>query len=245
MNLRSNRLASPVVELRQYTLKPGRRDELIDIFDGRFVEPQETAGMTIIGQFRDLDRPDMFVWLRGFPDIPARKAALEAFYGGPVWAANRDAANDTMIDSDDVLLLKPAWERAGFDLDGLRRSPSDAEKPSRQSRLPRLVAVEIHYLQPGHEAAFAEKYRQRRLPQLTQNGGRLLAAFVTEHAENTFPRLPVRTDANVFAAFVAFDDADAYAILTAAAPWHELVGSHPFTQLIETRRLSSTSRSLI
>ncbi|RVA26527.1 NIPSNAP family protein, partial [Mesorhizobium sp. M7D.F.Ca.US.004.03.1.1] len=58
--------ASPVVELRQYTLKPGRRDTLIDIFDGRLIEGQEDAGMTIIGQFRDLDRPDMFVWMRGF-----------------------------------------------------------------------------------------------------------------------------------------------------------------------------------
>ena len=30
--------------------------------------------MTIIGQFRDLDRPDMFVWLRGFDGMEARKA---------------------------------------------------------------------------------------------------------------------------------------------------------------------------
>ena len=52
----------PVIELRQYTLVPGQRETLIDIFDGNFVEPQDAAGMTVIGQFRDLDRPDMFVW---------------------------------------------------------------------------------------------------------------------------------------------------------------------------------------
>ena len=56
---RPSRLALPVVELRQYTLKPGRRETLIDIFDSHFIEGQEDAGMTIIGQFRDLDRPDM------------------------------------------------------------------------------------------------------------------------------------------------------------------------------------------
>jgi hypothetical protein len=39
----------PVVELRQYTLKPGQREVLIDLFDKYFVESQEAAGMTIIG----------------------------------------------------------------------------------------------------------------------------------------------------------------------------------------------------
>ena len=32
---------SPVVELRQYTLHPGRRDALIDVFDSHFVDSQE------------------------------------------------------------------------------------------------------------------------------------------------------------------------------------------------------------
>ena len=87
--------------------------------------------MTIIGQFRDLDRPDMFVWLRGFDGMDARKSALTAFYDGPVWAAWRDAANATMIDSDDVLLLKPAWPGADFNLSGLHRSAlPDTEKSS-------------------------------------------------------------------------------------------------------------------
>jgi hypothetical protein len=37
--------------------------------------------------------------------MEARRASLQAFYGGPVWRAHRDAANATMIDSDNVLLL--------------------------------------------------------------------------------------------------------------------------------------------
>jgi hypothetical protein len=59
----------PVVELRQYTLHPGQRDTLIELFDRGLVECQEAAGMRIIGQFRDLDNLDRFVWLRGFADI--------------------------------------------------------------------------------------------------------------------------------------------------------------------------------
>ena len=96
-----------VVELRQYLLKPGRTDDLIDVFDRELVETQEACGMQVIGQFRDLDRPDWFVWLRGFADMESRRRALTDFYDGPVWAAHGPAAVDTMIDSDDVLLLEP------------------------------------------------------------------------------------------------------------------------------------------
>src|SRR5690349_19354884 len=96
-----------VVELRQYTLRPGQRDVLIELFDRELVEPQETEGMAILGQFRDLDRPDRFVWLRGFPDMPRRADALTRFYRGPVWKAHSSAANATMVDVHDVLLLRP------------------------------------------------------------------------------------------------------------------------------------------
>ena len=35
--------------------------------------------MTLVGQFRDLDNPDRFVWLRGFADMTTRAQALERF----------------------------------------------------------------------------------------------------------------------------------------------------------------------
>jgi len=97
-----------VVELRQYLLKPGRTDDLIEVFDRELVETQEACGMVVIGQFRDLDRPDWFVWLRGFADMESRRQALTDFYDGPVWKEHGPAAVDTMIDSDDVLLLEPS-----------------------------------------------------------------------------------------------------------------------------------------
>jgi NIPSNAP len=74
---------SSVVELRRYRLHPGAREKLIDLFEREFVEAQEVVGMTVIGQFRDLDDLDSFVWLRGFRDMPSRAEALGAFYGGP------------------------------------------------------------------------------------------------------------------------------------------------------------------
>jgi NIPSNAP len=120
-------LCSPIVELRQYTLHPGQRDTLIDLFDREFVESQEALGARIIGQFRDLDHPDRFVWLRGFEDMVTRREALQAFYSGLVWKAHSAAANATMIDSDNVLLLRPARPTSAFLLDPLDRPPPGAE----------------------------------------------------------------------------------------------------------------------
>jgi hypothetical protein len=71
-----NGIRYPVVELRQYTLHPGRRDVLIDLFDREFVETQEAARMAVLGQFRDLDDSDRFVWLRGFDDMRRRAPAF-------------------------------------------------------------------------------------------------------------------------------------------------------------------------
>ena len=41
--------------ITRLTAHPGRRDELIQLFEREFVEGQESVGMTLVGQFRDLD----------------------------------------------------------------------------------------------------------------------------------------------------------------------------------------------
>ncbi len=235
---------SPIVELRQYTLHPGRRDELIDLFDNHLVEPQEETGMKVIGQFRDLDRPDRFVWLRGFDDMEARRASLSAFYGGPIWAANKDAANATMISSDDVLLLAPAWLGSAFDLAGAERGGRQPEGA--------IVVATIFHVEPAWEADFVGLFQDEAAPLLADQGAPLLAAFVTEHAENSFPRLPVRADENVLVAFYRFTDASAHArheaALANSAAWQSGILSRlqkHFSKPPETLRLMRTERSLL
>ena len=76
-------------ELRQYSLHPGQRDVLIELFEREFIEPQEAVGTRLLGQFRDFERPNRFIWLRGFSDLRTRGESLRAFYGGPVWKAHR------------------------------------------------------------------------------------------------------------------------------------------------------------
>jgi len=194
------RMALAVVELRQYALHPGRRDELIALFEREFIESQEDCGLRLLGLFRDLDDPDRFVWLRGFADMPARAAALASFYGGPVWKAHREAANATMIDSDDVLLLRPARPDSGFaEDDDASPAASDA-----------LIIAMVWQLPLRVGADFQPWFERRTLPVLRAAGARLLASFVSEHSTNTFPALPVREGENVFVCFLAFEDPDAW-----------------------------------
>jgi hypothetical protein len=178
---------SAVVELRQYTLKPGRRDALIALFEREFVESQEAVGMDVIGTFRDADNADRFVWLRGFADMDARANSLAAFYGGPVWQAHREAANATMMDSDNVLLLRPAWEGAGFPTGG-GRAPVGATATPRG-----MVVACICYFAELVTADIVGAFRDA----VRASGGDAIAVLASEPAPNNFPRLPVREGENV------------------------------------------------
>lgn len=234
-----------VIELRQYTLRPGRRDELIDLFDQEFVETQEETGMVVLGQFRDLNAPDRFVWLRGFGDMPARLRALTAFYDGPAWAEHGPQANTTMTDSDDVLLLRPLSAESGFVVSPSERPPAGAPAPDR------FVAASVWSFPPGrHEGV--ELIRDGLLPVLRETGPAPLAVLTTETAHNTFPRLPVRTGENIAAVFTSYPDESAHRRHLADVRAHPLVRDEILpgiereqTAAPQELRLTPTGRSLI
>jgi NIPSNAP len=186
-----------VIELRQYTLRPGTRDAFVALFDTELAEPQEAAGMRVLGQFRDLDRPDMFVWLRDFPDMEVRRRALQGFYDGPVWAAHRDAANGMMLDSDDVLLLEPAGASPFLDAGAGARPPGAAPAGG-------VVTVRVDPVALADTARFARRYAFVVAPALHAAGGRPLALLASLHTVNNFPRLPVREHENVMVSLTRF-----------------------------------------
>jgi hypothetical protein len=194
----------PVVELRQYSMQPGRRDELIELFEEHFIEGQERCGMSLLGQFRDAGDPDRFVWMRGFASMEARLRALEAFYGGAIWARHREAANATMVDSSDVLLLRPA--RAGS---GLRLDPSARPRRGAPVRDGGVVVASIGAIDAGRAARgreLAATFEEAIAPALRAAGAALLGCFTTLPSENTFPRLPVREGEDVFVWLASFAD---------------------------------------
>ena len=227
----------PLVELRQYTLHPGKRDELIELFEREFVESQEEQGMKVIGTFIDLDRPDRFVWLRGYSDMASRLAGLTAFYGGPVWQGNRTAANATMVDSDDVFLLHSFGAAGEFELPPSRPALG-ADTPAG------LVTAAIYHLK-SPAAGAAKLFEEQLRPGLEAAGIQLLASFIPEKSPNNFPRLPVREGEAVLIWFAAFaDEADRLAHQSAMDHAAKLVAPL-LSRDPELLRLQPTARSLI
>jgi len=236
--------AITVLELRQYTLHPGRRDELIALFEREFVEPQEEAGIRLFATFRDLDDPDRFVWIRGFEDMAARADALGAFYGGPAWKRHRDAANATMVDSDDVLLLRPLGCDQGLQAALQTRAAVGATRSDGG-----VFTLTVCPLREAPTDALAHAFDQCIHRWWVGVGGDLLACWVTEPAINNFPRLPVREGEPVIAWLTRFDDAAAQgrhaALLRASGclerpEWRALLSGEA-TQL----RLAPTPRSAL
>ena len=187
----------PIVELRQYTVHAGARDVLADLFDRRFVAAQESVGIRVLGQFRDLDDPNRFVWLRGFADMRARREGLAGFYGGEAWKAYRDTANATMVDSDNVLLLTPA--------PGEPAPPPGRHEAGARAALPMIVAT-IHYVERESLARFAAFFDGEMRPGL-QAAGLVPFAQLQSSAEiNNYPALPVREEDAVFVWFSRAQD---------------------------------------
>jgi hypothetical protein len=210
----------PLLELRQYVLRPGRRDDLVELFDAEFVESQEELGMGIYGQFRDLDDPDRFVWLRGYPDGSAdrRRESLAAFYGGPVWAAHGKAANATMVDADDVLLLAPLTTDEPFAGTSIH-PPVGSDPPAS------VFDVTVCLLERPGGADLRDWVAAEAVPLMGRIAAAPVAAFASSDLPNTFPALPVREDEPAIAWLVRLDDTVSHAAyrrrLEANDQWRE------------------------
>lgn len=234
-----------VLELRQYTMYPGRRDDLIALFDEHFVDGLEASGMRVGGQFRDVNDADRFVWLRGFPDMESRRKSLQDFYFGPLWLKHREQANATLFDNDDVLLLRPIAAAGGFALDDLRRPAHGEKTPGRF-----VVATILHFAQAPD--AFAARFEQEYVPLFERAGARVLGRFVTDYSKNTFERLPVREGVHVLVWLSAFADRAAYdahvAALARNPHWRDVLFADMrkgLTRPPETLMLRPTERSLL
>jgi quinol monooxygenase YgiN len=230
-----------VLELRQYTLRAGQRDTLISIFERNFIESQNALGAHVIGSFRDLDDPDRFVWIRGFADMQARQMALEAFYGGPVWREHAKEANATMIDSGNVLLLRPAAPGQGF---------SHLDAPNGGSGA--IIGATIHYLGAVDAAQFATFFQNTIAPKLTAAGVQPIACLVTEESANNFPRLPVRDGERTFIWFAHWRSVAEHAAFlsrfSALSGWRDAAPEAILPALMqkpERLRLAPTQRSAL
>jgi hypothetical protein len=88
-------------------MRPLGRDSFIDNFEAHYLEEIERFGALAMGQFRVVDDPDRFVWLRGYPDMLRREPSLRGFYAGEVWKRHGPISMALFLRPLTVRLLRP------------------------------------------------------------------------------------------------------------------------------------------
>jgi hypothetical protein len=95
-----------IVEVRSYRVAPGRLDEFITFFKTRAIPAQRSFGMKVFGPLLDLEDPNRFIWLRGFPSLEERERMKTLFYEGKLWKNELEAIAMPMLESYEAVLCE-------------------------------------------------------------------------------------------------------------------------------------------
>jgi hypothetical protein len=95
-----------VIEMRTYKTKPGMRAEFVEIFETRSLPAHREIGMKVLGPFLSIEDPDVFFFMRGFPDLQSREPMKAKFYEGELWKRELEHKLLPMLERYDVVLVE-------------------------------------------------------------------------------------------------------------------------------------------
>lgn len=95
-----------IIEMRTYKTRPGKRSEFLEIFTSRSVPAHREIGMKVIGPFPSIEDPDVFFFMRGFPDLSSREPMKSKFYDGELWKDELESLLMPMLESWQVVLVE-------------------------------------------------------------------------------------------------------------------------------------------
>lgn len=94
-----------IVELRTYRTKPGMRARFLETFCAKSIPEHARLGMPILGPFPSIEDPDIFVFMRGFPDEGSREPMVAGFYESRLWKEELEEMLMPMLEGYDVAVL--------------------------------------------------------------------------------------------------------------------------------------------
>lgn len=94
-----------IVEMRTYKTKPGCRPKFIELFHTKSVPAHAEIGMKILGPFLSIEDPDVFFFMRGFPDLASREPMKAKFYQGELWKNELEQIVMPMLEKYEVVLV--------------------------------------------------------------------------------------------------------------------------------------------
>lgn len=95
------------IELRNYTLLSGMRDQFSFYMDRVIIPKQGELGGHLMNAFSLNKADDHYVWIRGFEDMQSRSKFMKDFYYSDYWRKTAAECNSMLMDSYDVHLLNP------------------------------------------------------------------------------------------------------------------------------------------
>jgi len=184
-----------VLEIRNYLLKPNSADSFGHYFNTHFVAPMDELRGYTLGQYKIKGVNDRFVWLRGFTNMHTRVEFLNDFYiNSPTWREYGKGANEMMINSDNVYLLRPLHREINREL-----MKSD-----------KALAVVDFYICNSTLDKVIELFDVAYIPFLKTLHVEDISVWVSEMAENDFPALPVFQDKNLLVTITNYEDENEY-----------------------------------
>ena len=181
-----------VLELRNYLLKPNLAETFSQYFHTKFVAPMNELGGYTLGEFKISDVNDRFVWLRGFTNMKTRVKFLNDFYiNSTTWKEHGKGANEMMINSDNVYLLKPLHKNVFLKTD-------------------KVFTVINFYTCNCTPDKVINLFDAEYVPFLKTINVEDISLWVSEMTENDFPRLPVFQDKNLLVTIKNYQDKNEY-----------------------------------
>ncbi|MFN2156860.1 MAG: NIPSNAP family protein [Anaerolineae bacterium] len=93
-------------ELRQYRVKPGKREEWVELMEKEIIPFQIAQGMVVIGSFVGEQEEDLYVWIRRFENEAQREALYQRVYESDYWKNEISPRVGDMLDRERTVVTR-------------------------------------------------------------------------------------------------------------------------------------------
>ncbi len=85
-------------ELRQYLVRPGKKDEWVRMMEDEIIPFQQSQGMVIVGSFTGEEDESTYIWIRRFDSEQEREEQYAKVYDSEHWKNNIGPRIPDLID---------------------------------------------------------------------------------------------------------------------------------------------------
>ena len=82
------------------------RAQFLEVFRAKSVPAHAQMGMKILGPLLSVEDPDIFFFMRGFPDLASRKSMKTKFYEGELWKRELESVLMPMVEKYEVAVVE-------------------------------------------------------------------------------------------------------------------------------------------